>query len=259
VDVAEVQPDDVCGEFEPDGRGKLNSGNAGTPGVVKSSLAVTGLLRRVVPVVAVAQMYITRVSEDEQTGVKRWFSSASGLDRDLYDERMSVELFKDFIKRVKSRDEVPAPFSSKAWNGGLPYLSIAHYLDLDGFGIAGDTEQVFVDGNMFKARGDFRDTEIGNASYGAVKRDIDDDLPHEFRTRISIAFLDLAHEHEGFENGKFTRENMIDQCKMCSKGLGEKIYRAGHLVHFALTRRPAFTRASISNEEPPDWNEPKES
>ena len=246
VDQLGIDPDDVCGEFEPDRRGKLTSGNAGIPGIVKN-YSISGPLRRVTTQVAVAEMYITKVAVDKQTGVKRWFSSASGIDRDLYDERMSVELFKDFEKRVDSREDVPSPFSSKAWAGGLPYLGVAHYLDLNGDGIAGDTEQVWVDGEVFKAKGAFRKTPIGLAAYKAIKEDFADNKPPEFRVRVSIAFVDWAHEHEGF--GDFTRKDLIDRCDMCERGLGEKVYRAGHLVHLALTRRPAYPKADIQLEE----------
>lgn len=260
VTIMTVSPDDLCDEFEPDRRGKLTSGNITAPGVIKpesgekkksmataKSMSVIGPLRRVVPTIVVAEMYITRVAEDKQTGVRRWSASASGIERDLYDERMSVELFNDFIKRAESREAVPIPFASEAWSGGLPYLGVAHYLDMNGHGIAGDTKQIFTDGDYFKARGDFRNSPLGLASYTSIKKDIDTELPHDFRVRISIAFIDWLHEHEGY--GMFTRNSMIDRCDMCERGLGEKVYKAGHLVHLALTRRPAYPKASISLED----------
>ncbi len=255
VAVNDVDPNDICDEFQQDLRGKSSLGSStgpkiigqeSVPGVQKSYI-VNGLLKRVTPAVAIAQMYITRVGRDRQTGKLKWYSSASGIERDLYDERMSVTLFKDFIKRVEKREEVPSPFASKAWNGGLPYLSVAHYLDLEGKGIAGDTEQVYVDGEVFKAKGLFRDTPMGLAAYKSIRRDIDSKAPLEKRVRISIAFVDWAHEHEGF--GDFSRSSLIDRCDMCDRGLGEKIYRAGQLVHLALTRRPAYPQANIALEE----------
>jgi len=197
--------------------------------------------------IAGLDLIITRVSEDKQTGEKRWFAQASGVERDLYDERMSLDLFKDFIKRAEAREEVPLPFSSEAWNGGLPYLGVAHYLDLGGTGIAGDTTQIYVDGSYFKARGTFADNPLGEASYSAIKKDIQDDVPHDQRARVSIAFIDWAHEHEG--HGDFVRKSFEDRCEYCSQGLGEKIYKAGHLVHLALTRRPAYPQATIELEE----------
>jgi len=248
IDIPAINPGDYCDEFETNPQGRVTMGEVSGPATMKAEgLAVSGPLRRVVPIVAVSQMWITRVGEDRQTGVKHWFSTASGVDRDLYNERMSIELFKDFIKRAEGRDKVPPPFSSKAWNGGLPYLGVAHYLDLDGAGIAGPTRQIYVDGTVFKARGDFNETPVGIAAYNAIKRDIDDDLPFEQRTRISIAFIDWAHDHEG--QGMFERRSMIERCDMCERGLGEKVYKAGHLVHLALTRRPAYPSTSIELEE----------
>lgn len=252
VAVTDIDPNDICDRFEALTLGNLpmldatKPKEAGTP-VTERAMSISGPLRRVIPAFAITEMFITRVSEDRQTGAKRWFSSASGLERDLYDERMSIDLFRDFVKRVESRDEVPVPFSSKAWNGGLPYLGVAHYLDLDGAAIVGPTEQIYVDGNVFKARGTFHKTSLGQASYDAIKKDIEAEIPLEQRVRVSIAFIDWQHDHEG--NGIFERKSLLDRCSMCEKGLGEKIYRAGHLVHLALTRRPAYPKAEIGLEE----------
>lgn len=255
VAATDIDPDDVCDNFEALTVGNLPSFDATRPKNVKSpgtpveerASSIRGPLRRVTPSIALTEMFITRVSEDRQSGIRRWFSSASGLERDLYDERMSVELFKDFIKRAEAREEVPTPFSSEAWNGGLPYLGVAHYLDLGGAGIVGPTDQLYLDGNVFKARGTFNDTPLGLAAFKAIKADIDGSTPMENRTRVSIAFIDWNHDHEGY--GPFMRKNMLERCDMCERGLGEKIYRAGHLVHLALTRRPAYPKAEIGLEE----------
>jgi hypothetical protein len=69
----------------------------------------------------------------------------------------------------------------------------------------------------------------------------------EERVRISIAFIDWAHEHEG--TGEFTRKSLTDRCSLCADGHGEKVYKAGHLVHLALTRIPAYPTATIDLEE----------
>jgi len=191
-------------------------------------------------------LFINRVSEDPQTGVRRWYSTSSGIKRDLFDERMSIGLFKDFIKRIENREIPPDPFISKAWNGGLPYVGIAHYLDLGGDGIAGKAEKAWVDGTHLKMRGPFEDNELGNAAYESVRRDIENKVPPEERVRVSIAFIDWAHEHERI--GQFVRKSLIDRCSYCEQGLGEKIYRKGHLVHLALTRQPAYPEADIQLE-----------
>jgi hypothetical protein len=160
---------------------------------------------------------------------------------------MTIELFKDFIRRAESREPVPEQFSSEAWNGGLPYVGVAHYLDLNGFGIVGDTTQIYVDGAIFKARGTFRDTPMANAAFDAIKRDIAENVPNDQRIRVSIAFIDWSHKHEGHD--VFNRKSLFDRCEMCSEGLGEKMYIAGHLVHLALTRRPAYIETEIALEE----------
>jgi len=189
-------------------------------------------------------MFITKVVKDRQTGIRRWFATSSGVKRDQYNERMSVELFDDFIHRIEEREKPPEIFMSRAWQGGLPYLGVAHYLDLDGFGIAGDTEQVWRDRTVFKAKGTFRDTPIADASYNSIKKDIENHVAPENRVRVSIAFVDWGHEHEG--HGSFERKSLIDRCGYCEQGIGEKIYRKGHLVHFAQTRRPAYLETEIT-------------
>jgi hypothetical protein len=195
-------------------------------------------------------MYITKVSEDKQTGVKRWFATASGVKEDLYEERMSVGLFRDFIKRIEDRSPVPAPFSSSAWNGGLPYLSVSHYHDLNGYGIAGDTEQMFIDGDLLKARGTFAGTKLAAAAYDRIRADIKDNIPQDKRVRVSIAFIDYGHDHEGF--GTFRRKALTDTCSMCEQGLKHKVYTDGHLVHLALTRRPAYPETAFELESRSD-------
>jgi len=109
VAVDDIDPDDICDRFEALTVGNLpsfgstrpkNVKPAGTP-VEERTSSIRGPLRRVTPSIALTEMFITRVSEDRQTGIKRWFSSASGLERDLYDERMSVELFKTSSREQK--------------------------------------------------------------------------------------------------------------------------------------------------------------
>ena len=191
-------------------------------------------------------LFINRVAEDPQTGVRRWYSTSSGIKRDLYDERMSKGLFKDFVKRIETREVPPEPFTSRAWSGGLPYVGIAHYLDLGGDGIAGKATRVVVDGTHLKMRGTFEDNVLGNAAYDSIKRDIEKNNPPDERVRVSIAFVDWGHEHERV--GQFVRKSLMDRCTFCEQGIGDKIYRKGHLVHLALTRQPAYPEADIQLE-----------
>ena len=202
------------------------------------------VLRRLVPsIISTKYLLITKVAKDKQTGVIRWVARASGIERDLYNERMSVVLFNDFINRAVAREAVPEPFSSEAWNGGLPYLGIAHYLDMKGLGMVGNTEQLYLDGDLLKAKGTFEKSPMAQAAYESIKNDIDNNVPLEERVRISIAFIDWAHDHEGV--GGFERKTLTDRCELCADGRGEKIYLAGQLVHLALTRIPAYTTATI--------------
>lgn len=230
----EIDADDVCNQFEP----ALDKGNVSSATVVASDLPHV-------------DMYIYRVSENSQTGERRWFATASGTKIDKYQERMSVPLFKDFIQRAESREPAPKPFASKAWNGGLPYLGVAHYLDLEGAGIVGPTDRIWVDGDVFKAKGRFRDdSPLADRAFDAIRQDADKGVPKDQRVRISIAFVDWEHEHES--HGIFKRKSLDHSCAMCLAGIGNKRYLKGHLVHLALTRRPAYEETDISLEERSD-------
>ena len=233
IGLTNVDAGDVCSEF----RHNLVDGSMSHK-EAEVVLGMASLTQR--------HLFINRVSEDPQTGVRRFYSTSSGIKRDLYDERMSTGLFKDFVKRIEDREVPPEPFTSKAWNGGLPYLGVAHYLDLDGDGIAGKAAKVMVDGTHLKMKGTFENNVLGNAAYDAIKRDIENKTPPDERVRVSIAFVDWGHEHEGI--GQFVRKSLMDRCTFCEQGLGEKIYRKGHLVHLALTRQPAYPEADIQLE-----------
>ena len=234
IGIDRVDAGDVCDEF----RSSLQDGSMSAQ-EAEAVLSHAGAYRTM-------DMFITKVVRDRQSGVRRWFATSSGIKRDQYNERMSVELFDDFIRRIEEKEKPPEMFMSSAWQGGLPYLGVAHYLDLDGFGIAGDTEQVWRDRTVFKAKGTFRDTPLADASYNAIDNDIKNRVAPENRVRVSIAFVDWGHEHEG--QGHFERKSLIDRCGYCEQDIGEKIYRKGHLVHFAQTRRPAYLETEIQLE-----------
>jgi len=234
IGLTNVDADDVCNEF----RHTLVDGTLSHQ-EAEVTMQTASLLHR--------ELFINRVSQDPQTGVRRWYSTSSGVKRDLYGERMSKSLFRDFIKRIERREAPPEPFTSKAWTGGLPYLGIAHYLDLEGEGIAGDTVRVWPDGTFLKMKGTFANNDLGNAAYDSIKRDIKNNVPHEERVRVSIAFVDYGHEHEHV--GHFERKSLLDKCPYCEAGKEDKIYQKGQLVHLALTRRPAYPEADIQLEE----------
>ncbi|KKL05482.1 hypothetical protein LCGC14_2605600, partial [marine sediment metagenome] len=228
-----VEPGDICDAF-------VENFKDGRKSNVK---AQTEVLMRTVEV----PLFISRVSIDRQTGERRWYATASGIEKDLYKERMSVELYKDFINRIETRELAPEQFVSEAWTGGLPYLGIAHYLDLDGYGIIGPTDQVYIDGKILKMRGRFDSSELANKAYEAIQEDIKNGTDQNERIRVSIAFIDWSHNHEGV--GSFVRESLSQICPHCEEGVGEKIYMAGQLVHLALTRRPAYLDTDIALEE----------
>lgn len=190
---------------------------------------------------------IVKAAYDKATGEMRWSAVASDTDWDTYQERMSLELFSDFVARAENGEPAPKPFCTEGWCGGLPYPSVAHYSDLDGKGIAGETRKLYVDGNRLKASGIFYDTPLGVACFRAICDDLYNDQ-HKARTdkvRISIGFLDYAHAHGTV---RFERKALSDECPMCAKGANEKTYLKGHLLHLALTRVPVNKRTDINPE-----------
>lgn len=197
-------------------------------------------------------LYISKSSI--YNGEMRWSAVNSDTDWDLYGERMSLELYKGMISKIKSNVPPPEPFAelvtSEYWRGGMPYLSIAHYSDGNGKAVPGDVRELFIDGNQLKAKGTLHDSPLGKAVWKSLKADelnyknnLDTD-----RIRISIAFLDLAHRH-GEDGAIFRRKSFEDLCPECLKGVGEKIYLDGYLVHLALTRVPVNPRTIMEAED----------
>src|SRR3990170_239999 len=79
---------------------------------------------------SVMQMAITKASFDPSSGEMRWVAVTSDTDPDSYNERMSLELYRSFLKRIQTSEPAPEVLRSSFWQGGLPYLSVSHYLDL---------------------------------------------------------------------------------------------------------------------------------
>src|SRR5689334_12635781 len=80
---------------------------------------------------------ITKASYNKSDDSPRnWAAIDSDIDEDLYQEKMSIDLYKDFINRIENNIPVPEPFKSviceNDWCGGMPYLSLAHYKAGDG-------------------------------------------------------------------------------------------------------------------------------
>ncbi len=192
-------------------------------------------------------MHITKAVMDGKA--MKWQATNSDTDPDSYLERMSMELYQDFIERIVNKEPVPDIFKSYVcsdyWNGGMPYLSVSHYPDLNGHAVPGDVVKLYVDGNKLKAKGTLYSTPLGHSVFRALQADKNKN-PEE-KIRISIGFLDLAHKHG---NGEvWVRESLTSICPDCLNGVGDKVYVKGYLVHLALTRVPVNKRTEMLLEE----------
>lgn len=197
-------------------------------------------------------LFVTKTSIYD--GEMRWSAINSDTDWDLYGERMSLELYRSMLSKIKSNVPPPEPFAelvtSEYWKGGMPYLSIAHYSDGNGKAVPGDVKELFIDNLQLKAKGTLHKSPLGLAVWNSLKVDeinyknnLDTD-----RIRISIAFLDLAHKH-GEDGQTFRRKSFSDVCPECARGVGEKVYLDGYLVHLALTRVPVNPRTVMEAED----------
>jgi cation transport regulator ChaB len=193
-------------------------------------------------------------THNKPAGTLRWKASASDVFNDLLLDNMTAELFDNFMDRIDANELAPEEFRSDAWQGGMPYLSVAHYDDLNGDGIPGDVEKIYIDGNYLKACGEFKKTPLGLACYHSLCKDLYEEEKSETKEpiRISIAFLDWKHRHKD-DGTVFERKSLDDICTKCLMEMitGEysgKEYLKGQLVHLALTRSPVNKRTSISLE-----------
>jgi hypothetical protein len=208
-------------------------------------------------------MRISKASfnKSEEMAMK-WAAIDSDVDPDLYDERMSIELYKDFVGRIENNTPVPVPFHEviceQDWCGGMPYLSIAHYKAGTGLmNVPGVVESVFIDGTRLKSKGTLSDSEMGRRVFKALREDLymkEKSTDHN-PVRISIGFLDLEHKHLSKAGGQeftFTRSDVGQMCPLCAQGIGGKIYMKGQLVHLAMTRVPVNPRTEMSVEKSMD-------
>ena len=197
---------------------------------------------------------ITKVSVDKaEGGVMRWLAVASDVFPDLYTEKMSSELFDDFVGRIETKSQVPEPFNKildEGWAGGMPYISISHYKSGTGSkNVPGMPEKIYRDGDRLKAVGTLHDNPLGHAVFKSLCEDLYTEKAKDVgKIRISIGFLDLEHKHLGEGTSPdflFTRSNLTDSCPMCQEGIGNKVYTKGQLVHLALTRVPVNPRTDM--------------
>jgi hypothetical protein len=199
--------------------------------------------------IASFEMAIVKANIDKD-GVMRWRSVNSDIEEDVYGERMSRELFQDFIQHIENNEPIPAPFDSVIaepdWNGGMPYISLAHYKSGAGrVNVPGEPSKIYLDGDALKSKGILYDSPLGRAVYKSLSKDLVE--KREDKIRISIGFLDLEHSHG--DKYTFTRKSLTDKCPLCKEGVGDKIYKKGHLVHLALTRVPANPRTDMEVEK----------
>ena len=194
-------------------------------------------------------LYISKASFDKKSQQMRCQAVASDTEEDSYGDSMSLELFADFISRIDTEEPAPEKYCSDYWNGGMPYLSIAHYSDQDGKGVAGEIEALYVDGNRLKEKFILYDNPIGRAIFKSIMDDLYSESPeYDDPVRVSIAFLDYKHKHK--DGGYvFTRNSLTDTCPECARGNRNVTYLSGHLIHCAFTRVPVNPRTEIVDLE----------
>jgi hypothetical protein len=203
---------------------------------------------------------ITKASYNKSDDTPRkWAAIDSDIDEDLYAEKMSIDLYQDFVHRIENNIPVPEAFQDVIceadWCGGMPYLSIAHYKAGSGFkNVPGKVESVFIDGTRLKSKGTLGDTPMGRKVFDGLVEDLykkkSGDTEHQ-PIRISIGFLDLEHKHRSTAGGQeftFTRERVGQMCPLCAQGIGGKIYTKGQLIHLAMTRVPVNPRTEMVAE-----------
>lgn len=208
-------------------------------------------------------MRITKAAYNKsESAPMKWVAIDSDTDSDLYQEKMSIELYRDFVSRIENKTPVPEAFREaiceSGWCGEMPYLSIAHYKAGTGLrNVPGTVESVFIDGNRLKSKGTLSDTPMGRKVWDALREDLymqKSDTSH-LPVRISIGFLDLQHKHLADQGGQefvFDRTAAGQICPMCAQGIGNKVYTKGQLVHLAMTRVPANPRTEMSVEKSMD-------
>jgi hypothetical protein len=104
-------------------------------------------------------MFINKARLDD-SGKMLWDATGSDTEKDSFDENMSVKLFKSFLNHINDGINLPI------------YLSLAHYSRLGGKGEVGVATDVYIDGNVLKAKGYFNDNPLGTATYNSIREDI---------------------------------------------------------------------------------------
>jgi len=194
--------------------------------------------------VLMVHLLITRASVGDD-GIMRWQGVMSDTNADRLEERTSLQLYDDWISHIQ-RGVAAAPWLPEPQ---APFLGIAHYPRLNGYGEAGETERVRRDGSVFKAGGIFYDTDVGVALYKSISEElalVERGVQVEQPIRISSAWWDTCHSHGDYV---FTRKSINDECPLCIAGVKDKVYLGGQLDHFAATRSPINPRTNLGLEE----------
>jgi hypothetical protein len=178
------------------------------------------------------ELYITKANLDSN-GKMQFAAVASDTAKDSYLEEMSVGLYQSFLRYMEQGINLPI------------YLSLAHYPRLDGKGEAGVVTELYIDGNQLKAKGFFKDNELGTAVYNAIRKDRRDNVAPDKRVRISIGFYDRKHTHKSA--GVTWDYNSNKSCTICraKTSSSDKVYLEGILEHLAVTRVPVNKRTDI--------------
>lgn len=217
--------------------------------------------KKSLPVVEMSMSIIKASYNKTDSNPRKWRAVGSDTESDLYNEKMSPEIFSDFVYRIEQGIPIPEVFREticeESWCGGMPYLSIAHYKAGQGQrNVPGLVESLYVDGSKLKATGILYDNAMGRKVFDELCDDLylkSENDPDHLPIRISIGFLDLEHKHEFLDKEKdpdfiFTRRSVGQICPLCAKGIGGKIYMKGQLVHLALTRVPVNPRTEMAAE-----------
>jgi len=200
-------------------------------------------------------MRIDRASYDTATNKRKIKIVASDTDEDKRGDNMSLELFNDFIDRIKRNEAPPEEYKSEYWNGGEPYISLSHYLDGNGKTVPGIINSTYVDKSCLKSNGEFADTPLGRKCFEVICSELyGENKNRQDKIRVSIAFLDYMHKHKS--NG-FVYDRLNSEIPFCSECVAEAmtknwkglIFLKGLLIHEALTRVPVNTRTGLEVEK----------
>lgn len=193
-------------------------------------------------------MSIIRTSYDKPTGRMGFRMTASDTKLDLYKTQMSRSLFESFVRHIKNNDPLPQEFSmfrEDGWDGGMPYVSIAHYKSAGGKNVPGKFDNIYLDGDQLKGTGELFDNSLGRSVFRSLSKDLEGKAEFSDKIRASIGFLDYKHSHGDFI---FERKSAADECPQCASGADNKVFLDGQLVHIAFTRKPVNPRTESEVE-----------